>query len=338
MGFVTPAQRYDLVSVGDVATDIIIRLPEGQVGLRKDDGGRFLELPLGVKVAYHDETTVAAGGSAANIAVGLSRLGVRVGLASFLAHDEVGRDLIAALHGEHVDTRLVRVDSPAHTNRNVVLSYRGERTIFVWHEDFEYHWPYLRPSDIPSWLLVTSLGAGALEYEQHIMDWLDDNPDVKLAVRPGTVQIADGVKRLERLNRRAELFVCDASQAAALTGVAPDVPERQLDAIRSFGPRQVVVIEDDGGAYALADADRLRAHPGSEHDTGVDRTGAVDAFAAGLLAAVIRGMPLKDALTWGPLNYASASAHLGSQAGLLRESDLRRIIDAFGVTVDLLGD
>lgn len=333
MGFVTPAQRYDVVSVGDVATDVIVRLPEGQVGFRNDAGGKFLELPLGVKVPYHEETTVAAGGNAANIAVGLSRLGVRVGLASFLAHDEVGRDLLAALHGEHIDTRLVRVDSPAHTNRNIVLSYRGERTIFVWHEDFEYHWPYLRPSEVPTWLLLTSLGAGALEYEQQIADWLDENPGVKLAVRPGTVQIASGVKRLERLGRRAELFVCDATQAAALVGVAPDAPTRQLEAIKALGPQTVVVVDEEGGAYALDGSDELRAEAWTKFGTAIDRTGAADGFAAGLLAAVMRDLPLKDALKWGPPNYASVAAHLGSQEGLLRESDLRRTIDAFGVTV-----
>lgn len=337
MGFVTPAQRYDVVSVGDVATDVIIRLPEGQVGVRGDAGGQFLELPLGVKVAYHEETTVAAGGNAANIAVGLSRLGVRVGLASFLAHDEVGRDLLSALHGEHVDTRLVRIDSPAHTNRNIVLSYRGERTIFVWHEDFEYHWPYLRPSEVPAWLLLTSLGAGALEYEGQIADWLDDNADVKLAVRPGTVQIAAGVKRLERLSRRAELFVCDATQAAVLVGIASDAPQRQLDALRALGPRMIVVVDDAGGAYALDDVDALRASVGTEFATAIDRTGATDAFAAGVIAAVARELPLKDALQWGSLNYAAVSTQVGSQAGLLRVNELRRLMDTFTVTVNPLG-
>lgn len=337
MGFVTPAQRYDVVSVGDVATDVIIGLPEGQVVSRKDAGGRYLEVPLGVKVAYHEEAIVAAGGSAANIAVGLSRLGVRVGLASFLAHDEVGRDLLAALHSEHVDTRLVRIDSPAHTNRNIVLSYSGERTIFVWHEDFEYHWPYLRPSEVPEWLLLTSLGASAVEYEVQIADWLDENPAVKLALRPGTVQIAAGVKRLERLCRRAELLICDSSQAAAFVGAPSDEPERQLDGLRALGPRKVVVVNEEGGAYALDDADRLQADDGTPPGGAIDRTGAVDAFGAGVLAALVRGLPLKDALTWGPPNYSSVAARLGSQEGLLRESDLRGIIDAFGVAVSPFG-
>ena len=37
MGFVTAAQRFDVVSVGDVSTDVFIRLPEGQFDVRSDD-------------------------------------------------------------------------------------------------------------------------------------------------------------------------------------------------------------------------------------------------------------------------------------------------------------
>ena len=79
------------------------------------------------------------------------------------------------------------------------------------------------------------------------------------------------------------------------------------------------------------------AHDGTGLGGAIDRTGAADAFTAGVLAAVVRGLPLKDALTWGPPNYSSVAARLGSQEGLLRESDLRRIIDAFGVTVSPFG-
>jgi sugar/nucleoside kinase (ribokinase family) len=338
MGFVTPAQRYDVVSVGDVATDVIIRLPEGQVGLNAGPAGTFLEVPLGVKVAYHEDTTVAAGGNAANIAVGLSRLGIRVGLASYLAHDEVGRDLLAALHAEHVDTRLVRVDSPAHTNRNIVLSYKGQRTIFVWHEDFEYHWPYLRPSEVPTWVLLSSLGASAVEYEGQIADWLDENADVKLAIRPGTVQIAAGPKRLERLLKRAEVFVCDTAQAAAYVGIEPAAPDRQLEALQALGPKTVVVVDEDGVGYALEGADRFRVGDGAGFGAAIDRTGATDAFASSVLAAVVCRLPLKEALQWGPPNYASVAAHLGSQAGLLRQEELQRIVESRGAVVNPIAD
>ncbi|HTW98786.1 MAG TPA: PfkB family carbohydrate kinase, partial [Acidimicrobiales bacterium] len=89
MGFATSAQRYDVICVGDVAADVFITLPAERVRQHADGEGAWLELPFGGKVPYEGETTVAAGGNAANVAVGLARQGLRVALASFLAHDEI---------------------------------------------------------------------------------------------------------------------------------------------------------------------------------------------------------------------------------------------------------
>ena len=331
MGFVTPAQRYDVISVGDVATDLFIRLSDGPVQRRVDERGTWLELPLGAKIPYEKATTVEAGGSAANAAVALARLGLRVALASFLAHDELGRDLLSALHTECIDTRLVHVDSPAHTNRNFVLSFHGERTLLVRHEQFDYHWPHLRPSEVPSWLYLTSLGLSALDYQEKIADWLDENPAVRVVFQPGTFQVEEGVERLARLYEHAEVLVCGRAQAAAMTDGRFDDPAELLDPLLKLGPRQVVVLDETGGAVAADGANRYLVPPFPDSSAPLDRTGAEDAFAATLAAALIRGMPFAEALRWSPVNFMSVSHQLGSQAGLLHEDDLRGHLDEVDV-------
>jgi len=330
MGFVTPAQRYDVISVGDVATDLFIRLSDGPVQRRVDERGTWLELPLGAKIPYEKATTVEAGGSAANAAVALARLGLRVALASFLAHDELGRDLLSALHTECIDTRLVHVDSPAHTNRNFVLSFHGERTLLVRHEQFDYHWPHLRPSEVPSWLYLTSLGLSALDYQEKIADWLDENPAVRVVFQPGTFQVEEGVKQLARLYEHSEVLVCSRAQAAAMTDGRFDDPAELLDPLLKLGPRQVVVLDETGGAVAADGAKRYLVPPFPDSSAPLDRTGAEDAFAATLAAALIRGMPFAEALRWSPVNFMSVSHELGSQAGLLHEEELRAHLDEVG--------
>ncbi|MGD0219590.1 MAG: carbohydrate kinase family protein [Acidimicrobiales bacterium] len=322
MGFVTPAQRYDVISVGDVATDLFIRLSDRQVEKRVDERGTWLEIPLGAKVPYERATTVEAGGSAANAAVALSRLGLRVALASFLAHDEIGRDLLGALHTERVDTRLVHIDSPAHTNRNFVLSYHGERTILVWHEEFDYHWPHLRPSEVPSWLYLTSLGSHALNYQDQLADWLEENGAVRVAFQPGTFQVEVGADRLIRLYRRAEILVCNRAQAVAITGVSSDDPAGLLGPLSELGPRRVVVLDETGGAVASDGSQRYLVPPFPDSSAPLDRTGAEDAFAATLAAALVRGLPFSEALRWAPVSFMSVSHEIGSQAGLLHEEEL----------------
>jgi sugar/nucleoside kinase (ribokinase family) len=332
MGFVTPAQRYDVISVGDVATDLFIRLSDSRVGRRVDERGTWLDFPLGAKIPYEKATTVEAGGSAANAAVALARLGLRVALASFLAHDEIGRDLLGALHTERVDTCLVHIDSPAHTNRNFVLSLHGERTILVRHEEFDYHWPHLRPSETPSWLYLTSLGPHSLDYQDKIADWLDENSAVRVVFQPGTFQVEEGVGRLARLYQHAEVLVCNRTQAAAMTGGRLGDPAELLDPLLKLGPRQVVVLDETGGAVAADGAERYLVPPFPDSSAPLDRTGAEDAFAATLAAALIRGMPFIEALRWPPVNFMSVSHEIGSQAGLLHEDELRGHLNEVGDT------
>jgi len=330
MGFVTPAQRYDVVCVGDVSTDVFIRLPEANFGLRTDDRGTWLEIPFGAKLPYERSTTVEAGGSAANVAVGLARLGLRVGLASFLAHDEIGRDLLAALHTEEIDTRLVHIDSPAHTNRNFVLSYRAERTILVWHEDFDYHWPHLRPSEVPTWLYLTSLGGNARAYEDQIAEWLEETPNVRLVLEPGTLQAEDGPDRLQRLLRRAEVLICDRQHASLIAGGGEKDASSLVGLLLKLGPRQVVVIDKGGGAAASDGHSHFVVPPFPDESSPLDRTGADDAFAAGVTAALIRGLPFEQALRWGPADFMAVSHHMGSQAGLLRDAEMISHLDELG--------
>ncbi len=330
MGFVTPAQRYDVISVGDVATDLFIRLSDSEVQSRVDERGTWLEFPLGAKIPYEKATTVEAGGNAANAAVAFARLGLRVALASFLAHDEVGRDLLGALHTERVDTRLVHIDSPAHTNRNFVLSFHGERTLLVWHEAFDYHWPHLRPSEVPTWLYLTSLGPYALDYQDQIADWLAENPGVRVAFQPGTFQVEEGVDRLARLYERAEILICNHAQAVAITGSHVGDLVGLLDPLLKLGPRQVVVLDEAGGAVATDGTQRYLVSPFPDSSAPLDRTGAEDAFAATLVAALVRGLPFAEALRWPAVNFMSVSHELGSQAGLLHEDELRGHLDEIG--------
>lgn len=333
MAFVTTAQRYDVLCVGDVSTDEFIRLPEGSARRRDGEDGAYLELPLGGKVPYERGTTVAAGGSAANGALALARLGLRVGLATFVAHDAVGLDLLSALRAEHVDTHLVRVDEQVHTNRNFVLSFHGERTILVRHEAFDYHWPHLRPSEVPSWIFLTSLGPDALEYQDAIAEWLDAVPEVRLALYPGRYQLEAGSERLQRLYRRAEVLVCPASGARVLAGGVTSDPASLLEPLLGLGPRTVVVADGRGGAVAGDGTDRFLVEPFPDTSAPLDRTGADDTFAATVVAGLVHGLALPVALAWPTVNFMSVSHQLGAQAGLLRLDDLEAQLSEAGAGV-----
>jgi sugar/nucleoside kinase (ribokinase family) len=101
-----------------------------------------------------------------------------------------------------------------------------------------------------------------------------------------------------------------------------------LDALRKLGPRDVVVFDEIGGAVAANEAGRFSIAEFPDPEPPLDITGAGDAFAATLVAALITGMPLREALRWPPVNAASVSRHFGTQGGLLRLKDLVTRLDA----------
>ena len=327
MGFVTNAQKFDVVSLGDVVTDEFIQLPEGLVRVRDDDDGRWLEIPLGAKLILKEGSFPAAGGSAANAAVAMSRLGLRVGLASFLAHDQMGLDILSAMRSEDVDTSLIHVDSPSHTVRNFVLTFGTERTILVRHADFNYHWKGFRDTEVPTWLYINSLGPDALAYQDELADWLDHFSNVRLAFQPGTFQLEAGTERLARLYARAELLLCSRAAANVITGVSSSESGRVLDELLKLKSRNVVVFDESGGAIAANNTERLQINP---YDTVplIDQTGAGDAFASTMVAAFVSGLPLREALRWPPVNAAATSSQYGTQGGLLRHDDLINRLDA----------
>ncbi len=314
--------RFDVVCVGDVASDVYITLSDQRAIVHPvpgmDPNRSELVLPFGAKLPYESCETVEAGGNAANAAVACARLGLRVALAAYLGTDQLGRDLIDALHDEGVASTLIRLDQDAPTNRHFVLRVGSERTILIRHEEYDYHWPHLSPKERPSWLYLSSVGRDAQDYEEQIADWLDEHVSVRLAFQPGTYQIERGAARLARLYRRASLVVCNREEATTITRSAPGTSiDDLLDGVSALGPDQVVITDGAHGADALDGTERLSMPIYPDPEPPVDRTGAGDAFAATLLASIVAGSTLADALPRAAINAMSVVHSIGTQAGLL---------------------
>jgi sugar/nucleoside kinase (ribokinase family) len=208
---------YDVLCVGDMATDVFIRLSDRHIHAWADGRGHWMDLPFGGKVPFDYAQTVQAGGNAANVAVGLSRLGAPAALAAHAGDDQIGRDMVASLHREGVDTHLVRLDAGRPSNCNFVLWYEQDRTILVHHQIYDYHWPDLAAREAPRWIYLSSVGASAQYYDQ-ILAWLDTHPGVGLVFQPGTGQIAMGRDALRSVYQRSQVLLCNREEAVEIGG------------------------------------------------------------------------------------------------------------------------
>ena len=151
------AEAPDVVSIGDIVTDAFIKLIDDQAKIIPDGDSKLLAMTFGTKLPFDHAEIIEAVGNAANAAVAFARLGLNSAFVTNVGGDPHGRDMIAALHKNDVDTRFVRINHDKKSNYHYVLWYKEERTILIKHEEYDYHWPHLRPNETPKWLYFSSV-------------------------------------------------------------------------------------------------------------------------------------------------------------------------------------
>jgi sugar/nucleoside kinase (ribokinase family) len=301
-------------------------LEDDQAVTYENEDGKWLAMKFGTKLPYHSAQVVQAVGNASNAAVAFSRLGLRTEFATNVGGDQEGRDMIAALHKEKVDTRLVRINPDKQSNYHYVLRLGAERTILIRHEEYDYHWPHLRPSETPRWVYFSSISEHALEYHDEVAGWLEANPDIKLAFQPGTFQMEAGAERLKRIYQRSEVVFLNREEAVRVGGGDWHNVHDLIDKMHALGPKIVVITDGPNGAYASDGPNRYKMPLYPDPADPVDRTGAGDSFASTFTAALARGNTIEGALQVAPINSMSVVQKVGAQAGLLSEAELGRFL------------
>ena len=198
--------QIDVLSVGDVVTDAFIKLLDDRAESYDTDHGPVLAMPFATKIPFDHAEVLPAVGNAANAAVNFARLGLKSGLVANVGGDSAGRDIIQTLHKAKVDTRYVHINPGKVSNYHYVLWYKNERTILIKHEEYDYHWPHLRPKELPKWIYFSSISQHALEFHDDLVEWLNDHPEVKLAFQPGTFQMEAGVERMKHVYARTGTY------------------------------------------------------------------------------------------------------------------------------------
>lgn len=320
--------QIDVLSIGDVVTDAFIKLFDDKARAFEDEQGTWLTLPFATKVPFDHAEVVEGVGNAANAAVSFARLGLKSGLVSNVGGDLFGRDIINALHSNKVDSRFVHINPGKLSNYHYVLWYKEERTILIKHEEYDYHWPRFRSIDMPKWIYFSSISKNALDvYHDRVADWLDENPEIKFAFQPGTFQMEAGAERLANLYKRTDVLILNREEAAKVTGGKHEDLHDLLSRMHELGAKIAVITDGPDGAYASDNQNRYKMPLYPDPGPPIERTGAGDAFASTLVAALIKGSNLEGALQWAPINSMNVVQKVGAQAGLLTEDQLSELLE-----------
>jgi sugar/nucleoside kinase (ribokinase family) len=316
------ADTLDVIAIGDIVTDAFIKLIDDQAHSYANEHGKWLAMQFGTKLPFDHVEVLEGVGNASNAAVAFSRLGLNAGFVTNVGDDKEGRDMIRALHKQHIDTRFVRINPGKKSNYHYVLWYKEERTILIKHEEYDYQWPYLRKVDTPKWVYFSSISENAIDYHDEVIDWLMEHPDVKLAWQPGTFQMKAGAERMKQLYARSEVTILNREEAVFVTGGDYHNLHDLLDRMHGLGTKIAVITDGPNGAYASDGQQRFQMPLYPDPAPPKERTGAGDAFASTFVAALAKGNTIEGALQWAPINSMSVVQQTGAQAGLLSERDL----------------
>lgn len=286
--------------------------------------------PLELAQAFHKRTA----GAETNVAIGLARLGLKVGWASRLGTDSMGRYLLHAMQQEGIDCSHVICDATQKTG----FQFKGQVSDGS-DPPVEYHRKgsaasHMGVADIDeSWLLsarhlhatgvFAAVSQTTLPAARKTMDLMraagrsvSFDPNLRPTLWASTEAMREAINDLAS---RADWVLPGLEEGRLLTGET--TAEGIARFYRALGAKLVVVKLGAEGAYFDGEA-------GSGHVAGfpvekvVDTVGAGDGFAVGVISALLDGLNVPDAVRRGAWIGACAVQVLGDSEGLPSRAQL----------------
>lgn len=279
-------------------------------------------LPDAGELVTADRLILTIGGCAANAAVNLAKMSVTVAVVGRVGDDVFGRVVAELLRGHGVDVSDLRVSPGTDTSQTLIVNVVGQdrRFIHTFGANAEF-----RAADISlaraARCSVLYLG-GYLATPNMLQDELV--PVFAAARAAGARTMLDVVvppgnhlPKIERLLPHVDVFLPNTDEAALLTGEKD--PLRQAEAFRRLGAGTVVVTMGNAGAVLVDNRVRLRA--GVYPVTLVDASGGGDAFDAGYIAGLLRGLDPEGCLRLASALGASCVRALGTTPGVFTRAE-----------------
>lgn len=315
-----------ILAIGDIVTDAFIKLRDDKARIDVDENGeKRLSMDFGSKPPYDYVDIVQAVGPSPNAAVSMARLGHDSGLMAYLGDDNPGKESLEYLSEHNVDTSTMSVQQGLKSNYWYVLRYGAERTILIKNEPFKYTWQ--EPERVPDWIYLSALDGESWELHQQTIGYLASNPETKLVFQPGTQHFEWGAQKLAEVYARSYLLCLNKEEAALVADIDSTDIEELASALHKLGPKIVIITDGPHGSFA-SDGRKVISVPNyPDPAPPYDRTGAGDAFASTVVAALAHGETLETAMLWAPINSAFVCQKIGAQAGLQTREQILEHLD-----------
>jgi len=319
-----------ILCFGSSCKDIFFPTSEGEIIETPGDllSQKKIAFELGAKYKIQ-ERHEALGGCAANVAVGLARLGIKNGCVSKVGDDEIGSWILSELKKNKVGTELVvkQKNKKSDLSAIIVDSASSDRTIFSnKNSDGNLKIDAKKTKDCHWFFLGDIHGKWEDQLEEIIQ--LAQNEKKLIAFNPREIHIHEDPMEIVKAISLCEIVFVNKDEALEIVSkMNSDVSLEEisnekflLEKLASLEPSVVVITDGKNGAWSIKEGRIFYAK--SLEVPAVDSTGAGDAFCSGFLSAYIKSKEIGECLKWGIANSASEVQHYGAIDGLLKEKEI----------------
>lgn len=275
-------------------------------------------LPAAGELVLADRLLLAIGGCAANVAVDLTRMGVKATVLGRVGDDVFGRVVAEMLRGQGVDVSGLRTSPGVDTSQTLIVNVAGQDRRFI--HTFGANALFSAADIMPAlaarcrvlylggYLLMERVkpaelaGVFAAARRAGVRTVLD-------VVTPGP---ADYLPLLRDVLPQVDVFLPNNHEAELITGEKD--PLRQAEAFHRLGVKTSIVTLGGDGAVVVGEGLRLRA--GSFAVPFVDGSGGGDAFAAGYITGLLDGLDVEGCLRLASALGASCVQAVGTTTGV----------------------
>jgi len=297
--------EIDVVGLGHILMDISI----------------FVNNYPGVdELAEIKDLRYGGGGSAANLAVGIRRLGKRSGFIGSVGFDDFGRILLDELIKEGVDISHVKIAVNKQSCTSFIgINRHGNVIIFEYLGAGEEVTPKdLDPSyiasakilHITSFRLDTAIEAARIANEHGVL----------VSIDPGRKWEKHKFDYIRKLLENADILILNALELSKLTRT--DDESKAIKILDKYGVEHVIIKKGGQGSTAYINGEKYE-QPVFPVKV-VDTTGAGDAFDAGYLYGILEKWPIEKTL-----RFASAVAAIKVSRKGARSIPTRQEVEEF---------
>ena len=285
------------ITMGAAAVDTIVKVPH---------------LPKADEIVYPLSIEQYPGGSTANIAVGLSRLGESVSFFGKAGDDANGKVICDSFREDGVDTAYLKIE-PGNSSGGafIAVDSDGERVIYSLGGNTLYErWDEIDPASFDG---VEGLYIGETFDEVGVeAAKLAHQHGAKVFFGPGGIMCSYGLEYLGVVLEHTDYLLVNLPEAKMLSGC--DTKEAAIAKLLAAGAKNLILTEGKTGAGCYSKDGCITAP--SFPVKAVDTTGAGDTFTAGLLHAMSQNMPIEQALRFAAACAATAVQSVGARSSM----------------------